>query len=219
MSDEPLGPDWWRARDGKWYPPPPPPQVIFAPAPPRDPNQPEWYQNPWAIIPFLVCCAPVGIILVWTSKWNRTAKIATTAVVGGLFVLTMVLGALNPSESRRDQAEPAVDSGTPRSGEATAGTEPDPADDFVSVQTSALSAIGCATVQATVHNNSDRTASYYMVIQFESSTGVRGGSSSGTIDDVPPGETITDDLWPACSGSDSADFSSYRVTTFRRTLT
>jgi hypothetical protein len=39
----------------------------------------------------LVCCAPVGIIMVWVwTTWNRTAKIVASAVSVGLFLVLLV---------------------------------------------------------------------------------------------------------------------------------
>jgi hypothetical protein len=43
----------------------------------------------------LLCCPPVGIVLVWLlTKWSRSAKIAASAASGGLFLLVMLLSAV-----------------------------------------------------------------------------------------------------------------------------
>jgi hypothetical protein len=62
-----------------------------------------WYYTWWAIVPLLVCCWPVGLVLLWMSPQTRNAKVAATAVTAVLFGLLLVGGALsNPSEDALD---------------------------------------------------------------------------------------------------------------------
>ena len=50
-------------------------------------------------MPALICCAPVGIIVMWVAApWEKTAKWAITGVLTVLFVASMVAGALAPPE-------------------------------------------------------------------------------------------------------------------------
>lgn len=66
MSDAPLGPEWWMASDGKWYPP--------APAPPPPPKQKK---SP--LIPIVICVSLAVIVLFAGALSQSADKTATTA--------------------------------------------------------------------------------------------------------------------------------------------
>lgn len=123
MSDQPQGPDWWRASDGKWYPkPPPPPNQTNPPQPgwwvasdgnwyppqagslgPTAPTQ--WFRHPAIVVASLVFCFPIGLALLWTSKWSTNAKVGLT----GAMVVLLGIGALANDDEPDTRAKGIAD--------------------------------------------------------------------------------------------------------------
>ncbi len=85
MSDNPYGPDWFKATDGKWYPPQPGPPPMTGPPPGyRRPGPPKKGVNK-VVVTMLACC---GLFLLFVlivgltspKKSNDTVSTATPAV-------------------------------------------------------------------------------------------------------------------------------------------
>lgn len=47
----------------------------------KDPNAKKWYDDIFWIVFFLVLFWPVGLVLMWRSRWNAAVKIIVTAVI------------------------------------------------------------------------------------------------------------------------------------------
>ena len=134
MSDQSQGPNWWLASDGKWYPPelrsdpvtqPAPTATETAPAAPDATSTPSpaWLYHPLTVGAMLTCCFPIGLVVVWTSAFEKATKWVLTAVVGGLWALLLVASAVAPSEVEVDAVAPEeapADAETPEVPDTTA---------------------------------------------------------------------------------------------------
>ncbi|WP_392898203.1 excalibur calcium-binding domain-containing protein [Streptomyces sp. LN699] len=76
-----------------------PPPHAYAPAHPVR----RWWQHPALIIGALVLLPPAGIVLAWTSRWNRTQKIVATVLSGVWFLIVMLS---DPPKEPVDDAKP-----------------------------------------------------------------------------------------------------------------
>jgi hypothetical protein len=82
MSDQPQGPGWYQASDGRWYPPAPTGQVYAPPGPPVLPVPKGRSPVPWLIAGALVlfCLVPggcVAAVAVLGSSSTTTINVAT----------------------------------------------------------------------------------------------------------------------------------------------
>lgn len=117
LPPESPGLGYWQAPDGMWFPsdtppynPPEPgssdapgaahegstsaaasvavgdhpPPLSMPPAPVK-----EWYRRTWVVVVALILFFPVGLVLVWLSRWKMPTKIVVTSGVAVLFVLSL----------------------------------------------------------------------------------------------------------------------------------
>ncbi|MFE9482316.1 PASTA domain-containing protein [Streptomyces spororaveus] len=104
------------------YPPPYP----YPPAP--APDRRRWWQHPALIIPLLVILPPVGIVLVWTSRWKSAPKILST-LVAGAWMIAPFLG--DPPEKTGADAKPKAAAVAPAAPSASPAPSPSGPPDFV----------------------------------------------------------------------------------------
>jgi hypothetical protein len=56
-----------------------------------------WYRSPVLIIPLLICCWPIGLVLMWLfAPWSRRTKTMVTGAIGALLVLGLISRMINP---------------------------------------------------------------------------------------------------------------------------
>ncbi|MBD1895915.1 SH3 domain-containing protein [Coleofasciculus sp. FACHB-129] len=68
----------------------------------------KWYQKKRYILPSLIFLPPVGIILVWLSRWTRSAKIAATVLSGLIWIGTFAGQPKTPQTTSSPSASPPV---------------------------------------------------------------------------------------------------------------
>ena len=94
MSQQPQGPGWWQASDGRWYPPQPPPQ----PGPPNVPYQQYMQQPPPARRARNRGCVIAAIVTVAVLVVG--AGIAGYYIYRGVSAVEEIAGAPHPSARR-----------------------------------------------------------------------------------------------------------------------
>jgi hypothetical protein len=76
--------------------------------PPPAPRGSNWYENVAVVIIALLCCTPLGLVLVWLNKqWTTKTKWIVTAVILALAVLGGVAAAVGGASSEDSQSEEA----------------------------------------------------------------------------------------------------------------
>ncbi|MEU6239360.1 hypothetical protein, partial [Kitasatospora sp. NPDC047058] len=77
------------------------------PPPAAAPTRP-WWRRPATIVLALLFLPPLGLVLVWTSLWQRPVKIAAS-VIGGIYCLIWFGAVLaDPKPARADLVQPAA---------------------------------------------------------------------------------------------------------------
>ena len=99
-------------------PPPPPPSVPPAssgsvpPPPPQVAPQAEstkWFEAIGIVILSLVCCWPLGLVLVWTNKqFTQKTKLIITGVIVGLLLIGGIVGIASGGSSSNSSSSPKV---------------------------------------------------------------------------------------------------------------
>ena len=96
MTDQPNG---GTSENEPLRPPPPP-------APPAPSDQPAtgssstWYENVGIIVVALLCCWPLGLVLVWLNKkWDNKTKWLITGLLIGFAVIVGIIGAISGGTS------------------------------------------------------------------------------------------------------------------------
>lgn len=132
MSDSPQGPGWWQASDGRWYPPSERSQQSPMGAAPSPPT--EWYRKPAAIIGFLVCLWPIGLVLMWVAApWKQKTKL----IVTGGFAVALVIGAVaNAIEQDKKRDLATTDTSAPATAVAPTSTTTTPREEATSTSAS-----------------------------------------------------------------------------------
>jgi len=90
-------------------PTPPPLGVPTDAIPPA--AAPQWYENVAIVVVSLLCCAPLGIALVWMqNKWSTALKVIITAAIAGVTLVFILIGAAGSTTSgtRASETEPAA---------------------------------------------------------------------------------------------------------------
>lgn len=131
MSEQSQGPGWWLASDGRWYPPEASGQAT-SPAWDAGSAAPQgqaemarasgWLYHPLTVGLLLTCCFPIGLVVVWTSAFERVTKWALTAVVGGLWGLLILASALAPPAEQLDVSASQSERSTTTTEEPTTTT-------------------------------------------------------------------------------------------------
>lgn len=98
----------------------PPYPYPHAPAPPPAPDRRRWWQHPGLIIPLLVVLPPIGIVLIWTSRWKAAPKVIVTFVAGAWMISPFL--ADPPPEKAQADAKPKA----PVAASATPPSSPSP---------------------------------------------------------------------------------------------
>jgi hypothetical protein len=75
-------------------PPPPPPPPTKAPS-----SSENWWHNPVVVAIALLCCFPIGLVLLWTSKWDQKVKIIITAIFAVLLMIGAISNAVSPKQT------------------------------------------------------------------------------------------------------------------------
>ncbi|MGW6819924.1 excalibur calcium-binding domain-containing protein [Streptomyces sp. NPDC055005] len=96
-----------------------PPPHAYAPVHPVR----RWWQHPALIIGALVLLPPAGIVLAWTSRWNRTQKIVATVLSGVWFLIVMLS---DPPKEPVDDAKPKAAAVATTSPAAAPSASPSP---------------------------------------------------------------------------------------------
>jgi hypothetical protein len=166
VSDDPQGPGWWRASDGRWYPPqaappswPPggPPGAPYTPPPPAKTNR-----------GCLIALAIVGVL----------------AVLGIAAVVVVVLAVEDEVDERVD-----VDDGV-RS--FSGNTENPPEDDVTLGECDTDPTTRFMQASLEVTNHSSEPSNYIMTVAFEAEDGGRQiTTGSAVIDGLRPDQSTT----------------------------
>lgn len=78
--------------------PPPPPPTASGSVPPAPPMQPQaeagkWFEAIGIVILSLVCCWPLGLVLLWTNKkFTQKTKLIVTGVIVGILLIGGIAG-------------------------------------------------------------------------------------------------------------------------------
>lgn len=98
---------------------PAPPTAQFGQQAPS--TSPKWWQSGIIVGLSLLCCFPLGLVLLWTHpRWSTKSKVIVSAVVGALVAVSWIISA-GVEDSTNDGA-----STTTSSPESAATTEPAP---------------------------------------------------------------------------------------------
>ncbi|WP_407836755.1 PASTA domain-containing protein [Streptomyces sp. DSM 116496] len=93
----------------------------YPPAP--TPDRRRWWQHPALIIPLLVIVPPVGITLVWLSRWKITPKIISSIVAGAWMIAPFVT---DPPDKTETDAKPKAPVAAPATPSASPSPSPSP---------------------------------------------------------------------------------------------
>lgn len=75
------------------------------------PNQSKWYENTIIIILLLVCCFPVGLILLWIKKeWSIRTKLIITAAWLLLLAVGAIIDRSQPKQTPTTNSSPVTGS-------------------------------------------------------------------------------------------------------------
>lgn len=94
MSDTPMGPNWWQASDGRWYPPEARPGVAMPPPPPQP-------SAPWAPV---ATDATTSVLIAPRKPWWRKWWVITL----GVLVILGAIGAITGAGKKDDDAQGAA---------------------------------------------------------------------------------------------------------------
>ncbi len=162
MSDQPQGPDWWQASDGKWYPPQG--DAGATPPPPSSAVPPPEKKKRRGCVPILIGAGVVVVIIV------------VVAVVAG--------GGSNDDNktSSKDSTAATVSKGV---GSA------DVSADVSNVTIAPADAIGIRYVTASITNHSSKRSDYLISVNVESPDGkTKYGDATILEQNVEPGQTV-----------------------------
>ncbi len=99
---------------------PPHPYAPQTPAPPR-----RWWQHPVLVVVLLILLPPVGIVLVWLTRWSRVKKIVATVLSLLWLVLVIVTDPDDTSDDKEPKAKPTVqETATPTPTRGDSGATP-----------------------------------------------------------------------------------------------
>lgn len=112
-------------------------------------NSKQWYQKKHWIIASLLLFPPLGIPLLWKTRWPRASKIGGS-VLSGLILLTAITGeATEPTATQPSSPTAAITKTAQGSQPSTIATEPPPAyDHAIATATAATENVSSASTAA-----------------------------------------------------------------------
>jgi cytoskeletal protein RodZ len=187
MTDQPLGSIGDNSSvppsaGGVTPPPPPPSGSTPPPTPPPPSGKSQWFENIAIVIVALLCCWPLGLVLVWLNKkWTNKTKWSITGVMIGIAVVGILIGAISGSGASNTSNSLSTSATTAKPSVST--TEK-------SSTTSVPKATTSTTAKATTTTTAAKNSPKITKAEFEQ---IQNGMSRQQVADIvgSPGEVIS----------------------------